>query len=141
MADRPRIFTAADPWPDFGPGTVVAVNYGSYRNQEIWVACGSNIGNWYPLGSPYGRPRVAEDTRNALEKLSDPRFRQPPGTVPLHPHWEDIVRRGPVTLLVAAQADAYQAGWSDGRRRLVEQFEELCENEDDAPIAEEVSGG
>lgn len=123
----PKVFTAADPWPDFGPGTVVAVNYGDYRTQEVWVASGPNVGNWYPLGGEFGRgPKVAEDPRTPLQKVWHP----PPGTIPLHPHWADVVARGPVTLLVAAQDAAYTAGWRNGRRRLYEQVESLRDEED-----------
>lgn len=133
-----QVFTADEPEPEFGSGTVVAVNYGDYRNQEIWVASSANIGNWYPLGGEFGRPKVAVDPRDALQKLMDPApFRPGPGEVPLHPTWSDIVARGPVVLLVPTQRDAYQAGWADGRRRLLEQIEKLHDNED---TAREVKG-
>jgi hypothetical protein len=105
-------------------GAVVAVNYGDYSTQEIWVSSGANIGNWYPLGGEFGRPRVAEDPRNELEKITnrDP-WRQPAGTIPLHPHWDDVLARGPVTLLVAGDVEAYTRGWRAGRRALWQSME------------------
>jgi hypothetical protein len=130
----PKVFTVGDPEPDCSPGTVAAVRYADYRRQEIWVSSGANIGNWYPLGGEFGIPKVAEDPRTPMEKLiSRDRWRQPPGTVPLHPHWEDIVARGPVTLLVPGQADAYATGWADGRARLFQQMDELRDEEDTPP--------
>ena len=92
------------------PGTIVAVNYGDYRTQEIWVKSGTNIGNWYLLD-------------NEHECL---RMHRPP-KLPQHPHWEDILKRGPVTLLVPAADEAYLHGWMIGRRRLWEDIEELAE--------------
>ncbi len=110
-------------------GAVVAVHYGDYRRQEIWVASGANIGNWYPLGGEFGRPRVVEDPRGPLAEWSGPRWRQPEGTVPLHPHWEDVLARGPVTLLVAGDDAAYLAGWRAGRRDLWQRTEDLAEED------------
>ncbi len=82
---------------------VVAVHHGDYRCQEIWVRSGANIGNWYPLGGEFGRPHDE----------------------PLHPHWENVLARGPVTLLTAGHDDAYRAGWASGRRDLIGQIEGL----------------
>lgn len=111
-------------------GAVVAVHWGDYRLQEIWVSSGANIGNWYPLGGEFGRPRVADDPRNALEKISDHRpWRQPPGTVPLHPTWTDVLARGPVTLLVAGDDASYVAGWKAGRRDLWQSMENEIDDE------------
>ncbi len=90
---------------------VVAVHHGDYRRQEIWIRSSVNIGNWYPLGGEFG-------------------FRQGPDGVREHPHWEDVLVRGPVTLLTAGDGDAYRAGWANGRRRLVEQIETLSDKED-----------
>ena len=106
-------------------GALVAVHYGDYRYQEVWVRSGSNIGNWYPLGSEYGRPRPWDDPRSELEKLrwTGPAPRPGPAEVPRHPHWRDVLDRGPVTLLVAGQDEARAAGWAAGRRRLLEQIE------------------
>lgn len=90
-------------------GAVVAVNYGDYRTIECWIRSGANIGNWYPLGGEFGCPT---------------------GEVPLHPHWEDVLARGPVTLLVPGDQDAYSAGWRNGRRRMVEQMETVADDDE-----------
>ena len=110
MADSPeaKTFTADDPEPDVRPGTIAVVNYGDYRAQEAWVASGSNLGAWYPLGSEY---------RYTL-----------PGVTKQHPTWRDVVARGPVTLLVPASRDAYELGWVTGRRDLVEQMERVVDD-------------
>lgn len=92
-------------------GAVVAVHYGDYHRQEIFVRSGANIGNWYCLGGEFGCPRHGTDA------------------LPLHPHWEDVLARGPVTLLSAAHEEAYASGWANGRRRLVEQIETLSDEE------------
>lgn len=115
-------------------GAVVAVHYGEPQ-QEIWVRSRSNIGNWYPLGSEYGCPRPWDDPRSELEKIAwrGPAPRPGPGEVPRHPHWEDVLARGPVTLLVAGAQAAYAAGWRNGRRRLREQVEAM---EDEEPTDE-----
>jgi hypothetical protein len=88
-------------------GAIVAVHYGDYHRQEVWVRSGANIGNWYPLGGEFGTPRE----------------------LPPHPHWEDVLARGPVTLLVSDQQQAYADGWANGRRRLARQIETLSEEE------------
>jgi hypothetical protein len=41
----------------------------------------------------------------------------------------DVLARGPVTLLVPGDADAYRAGWSNGRRRMVEQMETVADDD------------
>jgi hypothetical protein len=131
----PKVYTAGDPEPQYGPGAVFAVFWGDYRRQEIWVASGANIGNLYPLGGEFGVPKVVEDPRDDFERglHSRDRWVQPPGTVPLHPTWSDLVARGPVVMLVPGQADAYAAGWATGRQRLLEQIEELRDEEDEPP--------
>lgn len=113
-------------------GAVVAVHCGDYHRQEIWVRSGANIGNWYPLGGEFGRPKPWVDPRNELEKLAarGPAPRPGPNEVPRHPHWEDVLARGPVTLLVASPQESYAAGWANGRRRLVEQIQELSDEEE-----------
>lgn len=92
-------------------GAVVAVNYGDYHAQELWIRSGANIGNWYCLGGEFGVPRHGTHT------------------LPLHPHWEDVLARGPVTLLTADHDEAYAAGWASGRRRLVEQIDTFADAE------------
>lgn len=111
-----KTFTPNDPEPDCPPGTLAVVNQGDYRTQEVWVASGSNIGAWYPLG---GEHWVVWD-----------RKRMPAGVTKDHPRWEDITDRGPVTLMVATSAAAYGQGWADGRARLLEQIENLKDAED-----------
>jgi hypothetical protein len=105
--------------------------------REVCVASGANVGNWYPLGGEFGRPKVWIDPCTELEKLvhrpRDPQPRSGPGEVPLHPEWADVVARGPVTLLVPAPGDAFAAGWAERRRRLLEQAEELRDDEDVPP--------
>ena len=111
------------------PGAVVAVNYGDYREQEIWTKSGANGSCWDCLGGEFGRPRVWIDTRTPMELLTH-RGPQPcpgPGEIPQHPHWEDVLARGPVTLLSAGSQEAYAVGWANGRRRLVEQMEGMID--------------
>lgn len=70
--------------PDDEPqdsGAAVAVHWGDYRAQEIWVRSGSNIGAWYPLG---GEHWVVWD-----------RKRMPAGVTKQHPEWRDVLARGP----------------------------------------------
>jgi len=93
-------------------GSVVAVHYGDYRRQEIWVASGSNVGNWYPLG---GEHWVVWD-----------RQRMPAGVTDPHPDWSNVLARGPVTLLVAGAEQAYAEGWAQGRHDLWQTMEELA---------------
>lgn len=129
-----KVYGPGDPEPEYDNGAVFAVHHGDYHRQEIWVASGANIGNLYPLGGEFGRPRVVEDPRSTMEKLtSGEPWRQPPGTIPLHPVWSDVVARGPVVMLTPGQADVYAAGWAAGRQRLLEQIEELRDTEDVPP--------
>jgi hypothetical protein len=93
-------------------GAVVAVNYGDYREQEIWVRSGANIGCWYLLGGEFGR------------RINDGIPRPPQ-----RPHWEHVLARGPVTLLVPGAEDAYRAGWRTGRKDLWDRTEPLIYDE------------
>ncbi len=119
-------------------GAVVAVHWGDYRRQEIWVRSGANIGNWYCLGGEFGTPRVWVDERTAMDKMlhRGPEPRPGPGEVPQHPHWEDVVARGPVTLLVAGDRAAYVAGWRAGRRDLWQSVESVAEGDPQDVAAE-----
>lgn len=111
-------------------GSIVVVHYGDYRHQCAFVNSGANIGCWYPLGNEFGRPRVAEDPRSNAERvLSREYWQRPPGTIPQHPHWEDVLALGPVTLLVAADGDSYRQGWRAGRRDLWQAMEEIAEED------------
>lgn len=114
-------------------GAVVVVYYGDYRRQEIWVRSGANIGNWYCLGGEFGQPKVWRGPQASFEKLTlSSRSRTPrpgPDEVPFHPHWEDILARGPVTLLTAANGESYRTGWRNGRRRMAEQMEAISDDE------------
>lgn len=109
-------------------GAVVAVHFGDYRRQEIWVRSGANIGNWYCLGSEFGTPKTWDDPRSYADKMFDrsPPPMRPAGTVPLQPDWYDVAARGPVTLLVGADGDAYVQGWRAGRRDLWQQMEDVA---------------
>ncbi|TDC01419.1 hypothetical protein E1091_02945 [Micromonospora fluostatini] len=111
-------------------GAVVAVHWGDYRRQEIWVASGANIGAWYCLGGEFGRPKVWVDPRSELEKLDAFWQRDVPepgpGEVPLHPDWHFVVSRGPVVLLSPGDRGAYEAGWRNGRQHLAGQVEDLA---------------
>lgn len=107
--DKPKVFGPNDPWPDVRGGALAVVHYGDYRRQEVWVASGANIGNWYPLGGEFW---VVWD-----------RQRMPPGVTMPHPTWPDVVARGPVTLVYPGAEGGYRQGWADGRARLVEQME------------------
>lgn len=108
---------------------VVAVHYGDYRRQEIWIRSGSSIGNWYCLGGEFGAPQIWDDPRTEMEKLINrgPAPKPGPNEIPRHPRWEDVLARGPVTPLVAGEKGTYASGWANGRRRLVEQIEMLSE--------------
>lgn len=114
-------------------GAVVAVHYGDYRRQEIWVRSGANTSNWYPLGGEFGRPQVWIDTRNELEKLTHLRrgIRVGPGPneVPLHPQWSDVLARGPVTLLTPGNREMYIQGWRAGRRDLCRAMEAVADDD------------
>lgn len=114
-------------------GAVVAVNYGDYDRIEIWIRSGASDGNWYCLGGEFGRPKVWVDPRTELEKLSHwgPVPRPGPGEVPLHPRWEHVLARGPVTLLVPGDKETYRAGWANGRRHLAQQVETLSDEDPD----------
>ncbi len=114
-----------------GSGTIVGVRFGSYREQEIWVRSGANIGNWYPLWGEFGpRAKVAEDTRTYAQQLTDSHpWRRPPGTIPLHPHWSDVLARGPVVLLSPGDDATYTAAWRAGRRDLWQAMEEYVDDE------------
>jgi hypothetical protein len=123
--------------PDDEPqqsGAVVAVNWGDYRNQQIFVSSGANIGNWYCLGGEFGRIETVEDNRSYYEKtFGTSRWEQPAGTLPLHPTWSDLLKLGPVTLLVPAGDGAYRAGWKAGRRAF---WSEMEDHVDDEPAEE-----
>ncbi len=121
--------------PDDEPqhsGAVVAVNYGDYDRQEIWVCSGANIGAWYCLGGEFGFPKVWLDRRGSSEKMLDrgPAPRPGPNEIRQHPRWEDVLARGPVTLLTAGDQESYRAGWRNGRRRMVEQMETVADDDD-----------
>lgn len=118
--------------PDDEPrsgGALVLVWAGEYRWQEVWVASGANIGNWYCLGSEFGRPKAWDAPRQDMWDRSAVSVR-PTGTIPQHPHWEDVLARGPVSLLSYDNREAYAFGWRNGRRHLVEAFESLAEEDD-----------
>lgn len=112
---KPKLLGAND--EPHNPGAVVAVHYGDYRRQEIWVASGANIGNWYPLGGEFW---VVWDKE-----------RMPAGVTKSQPTWHDVLARGPVTLLVPGDAGMYREGWLNGRRHLANQIENLA---DDDPV-------
>jgi len=114
------------------PGAVVAVHYGDDYRQEIWVRSSPNFGNWYCLGGEFGRPKIWDDPRTELEKLAwrdRPAPKPGPGEVLRYPHWEDVLARGPVTLLTAGHDEAYKSGWANGRRHLAQQVETLSEED------------
>lgn len=108
-----KVFHHGDPEPEVRPGAIAVVHYGDYRQQEVWVQSGANIGNWYPLGGEFWT-------------VWD-RQRMPPGVTKTHPTWDDVTARGPVTLVTPTSEDGYRQGWIDGRKRLAEQIEELRE--------------
>jgi hypothetical protein len=114
-------------------GAVVAVNYGNYRTQEIWIRSGSAIGNWWCLGGEYGRPKPWDDPRTDMEKMlrhwDEPAPTPGPGEIVRYPTWEHVLARGPVTLLTPGDEATYKAGWATGRRRMVEQMEEVSDSD------------
>ncbi len=97
------------------PGAVVAVHWGDYRRQEIWVNSGASFGKWYPLGGEFWA-------------VWD-RQRMPAGVTKQHPEWSDVLARGPVTLLTPADGSAYLAGWRNGRRALWQDMESMAEED------------
>ncbi len=107
-------------------GTVVAVHFGDYRRQEIWVNSGANVGNWYCLGGEFGRPKTWEYPRPYAELTfsRDPAPKMPAGHIPLHPDWSDVLKRGPVTLLTGADGQAYLQGWRAGRKAMWQDLED-----------------
>jgi hypothetical protein len=105
MSENPTMLGPSD--EPHNCGAVVVVHYGNYRRQEIFVSSGANLGNWYCLGGEFGVPRHGSSE------------------LPLHPVWADVLARGPVTLLSAGDQATYAAGWAAGRRRMVQQMEEL----------------
>ena len=113
-------------------GAVVAVHWGDYRRVEYWIRSGAMIGNWFCLGNEFGRPRPWDDPRSEFDKLGwiGPVPKPGPDEVPRYPHWEDVLARGPVTLLVPGNQDAYRDGWRNGRRRMVEQMETVADDDD-----------
>jgi hypothetical protein len=117
-------------------GAVVAVHYGDCRRQEFWIASGSSGGNWFCLGGEYGRPKVWIDSRTHMEKMLQrgPEPRPGPDEVPQFPHWEDVLARGPVTLLVAGDTDSYRQGWRNGRKALWDSMEnEIYDDPQEVP--------
>lgn len=123
--------------PDDEPrdsGALVLVWAGDYRRQEVWVASGANIGNWYCLGNEFGRPKVWDPPRDPIIDLlrRDPPPPRPAGTIPLQPDWYNVLERGPVSLLGHDNVTAYRTGWRNGRRRLHEEIESLAEDDSGA---------
>lgn len=114
-------------------GAVVAVHYGK-DEQEIWVRSGSNIGCWYCLGTEWGRPKIWDDPRTETQKLTwtGPAPKPGPGEIRRHPHWQDVLARGPVTLLTAGDQESYRTGWRNGRREMVHRMEAIEDEEDNS---------
>lgn len=115
---------------------LVAVYFGVYWRQEIWVRSGANPGTWYCLGGEFGAPKVWDDNVpaslwNAANKTP---LKRPPNTIPAHPCFADILARGPVTLLLSEPAEAYHHGWASGVRAAQQRIEAALESlEDDIP--------
>jgi hypothetical protein len=114
-----------------GSGALVLVWAGDYRRQEVWVASGSNIGNWYCLGGEYGRPKVWDPPQQDIWDRR-PLLPRPFGTIPQHPDWSFVLTRGPVSLLAYDNSEAYRDGWRNGRRRLHQEIESLAEDDSGA---------
>lgn len=113
-----------------GAGVPVAVWFGDYRYQEVWVSSSAGGGTWCCLGGEFGRPRTWIDQRSAAAKMvhTGPEPGPGRGQIREHPRWEDIVRRGPVTLLTGAPTELYRQGWINGRKALADQIAELAED-------------
>lgn len=135
MPSSAKVFTKGDPEPDVPSGSIAVLNYGDYRSQVVFVSSGANVGNWYPLGGEFGNLRQRTPEQEAERERAGwaiGRRELPYGDIlPLHPTWDDLTARGPVTLLVPADEAAYAAGWKDGRQRLLWQIESLCDDEDE----------
>jgi hypothetical protein len=125
--------------PDDEPQTssaVVSVNYGDYRSQEIWTKSGANVGNWYCLGGEFSRgPKVWEDPRSYAEKMVSlkPPPKMPEDCIPLHPTWQDVLARGPVVLLTAADDESYRNGWRNGRLCMWQGLENAVYDDPEPP--------
>jgi hypothetical protein len=112
-------------------GALAVVWPGDYERQEIWVASGANVGNWYCLGNEFRIPKVWDaPPRNMFDRSPGPQ--RPAGTVPQQPTWYDIIERGPVAALTTSDDGTYRAGWSAGRRQLVQEMESIAA--DDPPV-------
>lgn len=87
-------------------GSVVAINWGRPR-QEVWVSNRTNVGNWYCIEVPFPNDG--------------------------HPTWQYVVRRAeaagsPITLLVAADGETYQAGYRAGVDAAAHKVESALED-------------
>jgi hypothetical protein len=128
---RDRLSDLGDEDEPRGNGALVLVWAGDYRQQEVWVASGANVGNWYCLGNEFHRPKVWDPPERSLWDRS-PQPPRPTGTIPLQPTWKDVLGRGPVSLLTHDNVTSYRAGWRNGRRRLHEEIEALAEDDSGA---------
>ncbi len=114
-------------------GALVIVWAGDYRMQEVWVASGANIGNWYCLGNEFRQPKIWDPPKVDIWRMNPPPPPpRPAGTIPLQPDWYFVLTRGPVTLLSYDNGSAYRTGWVNGRRRLHEEIEQLAEDDSGA---------
>lgn len=83
-------------------GSVVRIESHLSKYPEVWVLSHINGGRWYPDTDSW----MASHARGPLEDGGA--------------HWEDLLARGRVTLLVAVDRESYEAGWSEPRPDLVE---------------------
>lgn len=136
-----KVHGIGDIEPELPSSALAVVHYGNYRDQEVWVRSGANIGNWYPLWGEFGpRARVAEDTRTYMEQMASREvWRRPPGTIPLHPTWDDVLARGPVVIVVPGQEGVWDAGWKTGQRRLIERIQEIADFEGPEAMSDDLS--
>jgi hypothetical protein len=122
-------------------GALVLVWPGNYRDQEVWVASGANIGNWYCLGNEFPRPQVWDPPKvDFWVRDPGPPPPRPKGSIPLQPDWDFVLTRGPVMLLTWDHQWAYAAGWRNGRRTLVQEIESLAEDDSGAYESEQDDG-
>jgi len=89
-------------------GTVVRIDTGGRLSKypEVWVADYINGGRWYPDSSSW-----AQHVRGPLDDGGA--------------HWDDLLRRGPVVLLVASSREACEHGWRAACAALSQQADDL----------------
>lgn len=99
-------------------GSVVRIESHLSKYPEVWVLSHINGGRWYPDTDSW----MTSHARGPLEDGGA--------------HWEDLLARGRVTLLVAVDRESYEAGWRAACTAIRDQAEELTwDTPEEAPDA------